>query len=562
MTESVDRVGAASVGDGQLLNSSDAQQVEPRCIVRPGLGGVDDHVEVHRLYVQNVAVEGDRADHRILDGLATCRAGNDLVSQPQLSEAGAAFNEFAHQCGQALVARVPKCGTVQVRHHFTFELRRRLRVEMRPGFAGEKVPPRDVPFPSGMSARVAAQGGPQVVPDQRVPGCGEHADGSVGEAVEHPLDAGSHRSGNRAKAGSGRTGEQVQGVTLLAAQAKRSRKRLHYLRRRILRAPLLESYEVVDGHSRERREFFPSQPRYSALAARGKPDRCGRRPVAPCAYGGREFASPDGIGHPFIVSAFPHDRVVLRLLPSQRAWPTRERDGEHGVMTTTLITGSNKGLGRETARRLLAEGHTVYVSARDADAGRKTAEELGARFVLLDVNDDSSVAKAAESIRAEAGRLDVLVNNAGISGGFVQPADLTGNDLDRVLQTNVVGLARVTHAFLPLLGESHDPVIVNLSSGLASFTFVTDPDNPLSRYPSLAYSVSKSAVTMFTVQLAKAVPNIRVNAVDPGYTATALNGFRGTQTVEEAADVIVRLATIGAAGPTGTFQGRDGVLPW
>lgn len=231
-------------------------------------------------------------------------------------------------------------------------------------------------------------------------------------------------------------------------------------------------------------------------------------------------------------------------------------------MTITLITGSNKGIGREIARRLVEHGHTVYVSARNVQAGRETADELGARFVPIDVTDDASVAAAVETVRRESGRLDVLVNNAGISGGFVQPTALTGADVDRVLQTNVVGLVRVTQAFLPLLGESEHPVVVNLSSGLASFAFVTDPDDPHYAYRSLAYSVSKAAVTMYTVQLAKAFPGICVNAVDPGYTATDLNGFRGDQTVEQGAEPVVRLATIGVDGPTGTFQGRDGTLPW
>ena len=231
-------------------------------------------------------------------------------------------------------------------------------------------------------------------------------------------------------------------------------------------------------------------------------------------------------------------------------------------MTTTLITGSNKGLGRETARRLIEEGQDVYVSARDAAAGRAAAEELGARFVQLDVTDDTSVTAAVERISGEAGRLDVLVNNAGIPGGFVQAAELTADDIDRVLQTNVVGMARVTHAFLPLLAESEHPVIVNVASGLGSFGLITDPENPHYAYPSIAYSMSKAAVTMYTVQFGKAFPNVKVNAVDPGYTATDLNGFRGEQTVEEGAEPIVRMATIGADGPTRTFQGRRGELPW
>jgi NAD(P)-dependent dehydrogenase (short-subunit alcohol dehydrogenase family) len=231
-------------------------------------------------------------------------------------------------------------------------------------------------------------------------------------------------------------------------------------------------------------------------------------------------------------------------------------------MTIALITGSNKGLGKETARRLMAEGHLVYVSARDADAGRAASDELGARFVQLDVTDDASVSAAADTIRREAGGLDVLVNNAGISGGFVPAESLRGEHVDRVLQTNVVGLVRVTQAFLPLLSESDNPVIVNVASGLGSFGLITDPDNPHYSYPSISYSLSKAAVTMYTVQLSKAFPNVKINAVDPGYTATDLNGFRGDQTVEQGAEPIVRMALIGADGPTRTFQGTVGELPW
>jgi len=123
-------------------------------------------------------------------------------------------------------------------------------------------------------------------------------------------------------------------------------------------------------------------------------------------------------------------------------------------------------------------------------------------------------------------------------------------------------MTRVTHALLPLLLESENPVIVNVASGLGSIGVVTDPARMESRFPTLAYSTSKSAVTMLTVQYAKAFPEIRINVVDPGYTSTDLNGNRGTQSVTEGTDAIVRLATIDSEGPTGTFQDRNGIVPW
>jgi NAD(P)-dependent dehydrogenase (short-subunit alcohol dehydrogenase family) len=232
-------------------------------------------------------------------------------------------------------------------------------------------------------------------------------------------------------------------------------------------------------------------------------------------------------------------------------------------MTITLITGANKGLGFEAARRLIAEGHSVYVGSRDPRRGRAAAEALGGRFLELDVTSDESVAAAVRDIRRRDGRLDVLVNNAGIAGGAgIAPRDVTAEDVSRVFETNVFGVVRVTHALLPLLLASENPVIVNVASGLGSIGVVTDPKRMESRFPTLAYSSSKSALTMLTVQYAKAFPEIRINVVDPGYTATDLNGNRGTQSVTEGTDAIVRMATIDSDGPTGTFQDRDGTVPW
>ena len=231
-------------------------------------------------------------------------------------------------------------------------------------------------------------------------------------------------------------------------------------------------------------------------------------------------------------------------------------------MTTTLITGANKGLGRETARQLSAAGHTVYAGARDEQRAKEAAAQLGARPLLIDVTSDESVQAAAELIRAEAGHLDVLVNNAGIVGARKEVGDTTAADLQAVFDTNVFGVVRVVHAFLPLLEAASAPVVVNVSSGMGSLAVTTDPARFESTLISLPYPSSKSALNMVTSQYAKAYPSMRINVVDPGYTATDFNNHRGTQTIEEGAEIIVRMAMAGAHGPTGGFFDRRGPVPW
>ncbi len=187
-------------------------------------------------------------------------------------------------------------------------------------------------------------------------------------------------------------------------------------------------------------------------------------------------------------------------------------------------------------------------------------------MVLLDVTDDASVAAAAKTIEADGG-LDVLVNNAGVEGRLegnrvAGAAETTADMMRQLFETNVFGLVRVTHAFLPLLQHSAAPVVVNVSSGLASLTHITAPGTPTYAYPGVAYPASKAAVNIITVQYAKAFPNMRINAVEPGHTATDLNGHTGTQTVEEGAEIIVRMAQVGPDGPTGGYFDAEGPLPW
>ena len=231
-------------------------------------------------------------------------------------------------------------------------------------------------------------------------------------------------------------------------------------------------------------------------------------------------------------------------------------------MPITFITGANKGLGYETARRLLALGHTVLLGARDPARGQRAADQLGARFVPIDVADDASVARAAADVEAHEGRVDVLVNNAGVIGAYRPAAELTGPDAAEIFNTNVAGIVRVTHAFLPLLRRAEHPAVVNVSSGMGSFALTHDPERVESGPIAPLYTASKAAVTMLTTQYARALPGIRVNAADPGYTATDLNGHSGPQTVTEGTDAIVTLATEGPEAGTGRFVDRFGPVRW
>ena len=236
-----------------------------------------------------------------------------------------------------------------------------------------------------------------------------------------------------------------------------------------------------------------------------------------------------------------------------------------------LITGANKGIGKEIARQLGAQGLTVLIGARDAQRGEEAAAELraggaNAQAITLDVTDEASISAAAAKVESNCGRLDVLVNNAGISldGGPSSALTLELATLRRTFETNVFGVFSVTKAFVPLLKNSEAGRIVNVSSGLGSLTQNSDPNGQYAGVRPLAYNSSKAALNMLTVIFAAELKdtNIKVNAADPGYTATDLNGHSGPRTVQQGATVAVHLATLPADGPTGGYFDEAGVVPW
>lgn len=230
--------------------------------------------------------------------------------------------------------------------------------------------------------------------------------------------------------------------------------------------------------------------------------------------------------------------------------------------TIALITGGNKGLGYETARRLLEIGYHVLIGSRDSGRGRQAAQQLGASFIQLDVTDDASVENAAKCVAQQFSHLDVLVNNAGIVGPRKALPDVDAADAQAAFDTNVLGAIRVTHAFLPLLRRAPHPRIVNVSSGTARISWQQHAGWPQQKAPPI-YSASKAALTLLTLAYAHSLPDIQVNAAWPGYTATDLNDHQGTQSLDQGATPIVRLATLPPDGPTGILLGTNGPAdPW
>jgi NAD(P)-dependent dehydrogenase (short-subunit alcohol dehydrogenase family) len=234
-----------------------------------------------------------------------------------------------------------------------------------------------------------------------------------------------------------------------------------------------------------------------------------------------------------------------------------------------LITGANKGIGKDIARQLGALGMTVLVGARDAGRGEEAAAELraggaDAHAVTLDVTDPATINAAAAKIESDYGRLDVLVNNAGIALDRGPSSASEIEDLRRTYETNVFGVFSVTKAFVPLLQKSEGGRIVNVSSGLGSLTGNSDPNWEFAGVKPLAYNSSKAALNMMTIIFAAELKDtpIKVNAADPGYCATDLNGHSGPRTVAQGATVAVYLATLPADGPTGGFFDENGAVPW
>ena len=245
-----------------------------------------------------------------------------------------------------------------------------------------------------------------------------------------------------------------------------------------------------------------------------------------------------------------------------------------------LITGANQGIGLQIAKDLAAHGFTVLVGSRNFERGEAAAKTIDgdARALQLDVTDQASITAAAERIRTELGRLDLLINNAAIShtrdmtgmtvaeyAKSTRPSNVSLDEMRAVWETNVFGVVAVTQALLPLLRQAPAARIVNVSSGTGSLTMNSDPASHYRQIFGPVYPASKTALNAITLAFAIELEpeGIKVNAVSPGFTRTNLNGFQGTQTVKEGAAEAVRVALLGRDGPTGTFTHATlGNLPW
>src|ERR1700756_3882613 len=244
-----------------------------------------------------------------------------------------------------------------------------------------------------------------------------------------------------------------------------------------------------------------------------------------------------------------------------------------------LVTGANQGVGLQVAKELVANGLTILVGSRHFDRGESAAKEIGpgAMALQLDVTDRVSIADAAERIRKEFGRLDLLVQNAAISNTrkgnlslqeyarITRPSNVSLDEMRTVWETNVFGVLAVYQAMLPLLRESSDARIVNVSSAVGSLTANADPAYPFHPMFGPVYPASKAALNALPLAMMGELESsgIKVNLVSPGFTKTALNGYEGTQSLEEGSREVVRVALLGPDGPTGTFTRWENVtIPW
>ena len=237
-----------------------------------------------------------------------------------------------------------------------------------------------------------------------------------------------------------------------------------------------------------------------------------------------------------------------------------------------LVTGANKGIGFDIARQLGQEGFFVYLGARDKERGEKAAATLSAeglkvKSLLLDVTDAGTIKAAAAALEQEHGKLDVLVNNAGVagtSGWDAKPSATSLDDVRSVFDTNFFGVIASMQAFLPLLRKAEAGRIVNMSSTLGSLAMHSDPNGAFKDYLLLSYNTSKTALNAATVQFANELrgTKIKVNAVCPGYVATDLNNHSGPRTTEQGAKIAVKMATLGEDGPTAGYFNDDGVIAW
>jgi NAD(P)-dependent dehydrogenase (short-subunit alcohol dehydrogenase family) len=240
-------------------------------------------------------------------------------------------------------------------------------------------------------------------------------------------------------------------------------------------------------------------------------------------------------------------------------------------MKSALVTGGNKSIGFETAKQLAQLGYFVYLGSRDNTKGLKAIKNLNAiglsnvDCIQLDITDLNSIKAARQQLESKIQNLDILINNAGISGGFPQPATKVSIDTIRlVFETNFFGTVQVTQEFIELLKKSDQPRIVNVTTELSSLTNHSNPNWKFAQFKPAAYGPSKTALNAYTVMLADELKdtNFKVNCVCPGFTATDFNNHRGDKKVEDAASVIVKYATLGQDGPTGKFLSEEGETAW